>query len=642
MDVRGALEMRFVCHGAPGLTAVPSAKRRADEKPPQLLVSLPTELLLDVGRYLLDDDGLGELLACSAELNRTFGRMRLWREQLPRRARRVTAADGHHDALHLERFKHACARRRAVLLFWRGEAWQMSPRQLLSLCTGFYQSTYRRTDYDPQDLLTLYNHDAYSGRFYVKLDGEQKYELRRVPQTSVLEMHVHSSRWRDAWERDLELRRDFLLHFYFDKSALGELETMFSSLSHESPSVKLGQVRLAFELLDFGRLTLLEQVVLSVPMGVDELLDDLVKRERELSHDQFLEGDLPEGRDELYKDLEVIVERLAVVSKFPSWNNYENLLQVHSPTLRHVGPLSTYIQLPASHAWSSDPTFHWQDAVLLGMLLSLLYGRHFLEGEELYTDFQVGYTEGVDFCEACETYGCEDGSSCKQCGDYDFFPLASAVNYFTVRARTWHSGDANIETLKDTVGYLTDKWSDGAKLIFASYLDNNDLFCRCLSHRPNAMAEALCNLSKCRSQYGSYGGAPPRNPRYLLDVRSRLNLIRRLLKRPNASNLYLSISQVFGSVPEYSATARCKCLNAIVQLHGYGNDYEPGVTCVCETLHSRHVSSLSHLLAMLPVDPEAPSSSPGPLPRPPTLNELAASAFMTRIDRPTGGGDSDS
>ena len=149
-------------------------------------------------KYITGDAGLVELHACAPGLRDALAALEVWRD----------------DEL--------CA----AALFWRARAWRMRPRKLFV----FLESMLRRNETSALTALV------------------QMGRGRR----SLVELHVSSKRWRQAWRDDVTTRRDVFLSFYLNKAAVMEFYDWREN-NGDYPENAAGQVRPALHCSSHGR-----------------------------------------------------------------------------------------------------------------------------------------------------------------------------------------------------------------------------------------------------------------------------------------------------------------------------------------------------------------------------------------------------
>ena len=281
------------------------------------LETLPLELLQHTTNYITGDTGLVELHACAPGLRDALAALEVWRDD--------------------ERY--------APALFWRARAWRMRPRKLFV----FLESMLRRNETS-----ALHN--------LVEMGRGRR---------SLVELHVSSERWRQAWRDDVTTRRDVFLSFYLNKAAVIEFHRWREDGGDVQNAAE--RVRPALHCLGMGGYDLLAAVIKITPYHVEKWEEDIKWDEDQLRYFKY--------DPEIHDDNEFLDQTnegwawTFLPEAVASMSGVAHLAAWQDPAM---GPLTTLIDIPPHRQKKStegglcyDPDNASLD--LLADLLSLQY-----------------------------------------------------------------------------------------------------------------------------------------------------------------------------------------------------------------------------------------------------------------------------
>ena len=297
------------------VTPAPPPMKRS--RPSSRLETLPPELLRHTTNYITGDAGLVELHACAPGLRDALAALKVWRED--------------------DRY--------AAALFWRAQAWRMRPRKLFV----FLESMLRRNETSALKLLV---------------------EMGRG-RRSLVELHVSSERWRQAWRDDVTTRRDVFLSFYLNKAAVIEFHRWREDGGDVQNAAE--RVRPALHCLGMGGYDLLAAVIKITPYHVEKWEEDIKWDEDQLRYFKY--------DPEIHDDNEFLDQTnegwawTFLPEAVASMSGVAHLAAWQDPAM---GPLTTLIDIPPHRQKKStegglcyDPDNASLD--LLADLLSLQY-----------------------------------------------------------------------------------------------------------------------------------------------------------------------------------------------------------------------------------------------------------------------------
>jgi hypothetical protein len=429
--MRQLLMDKFARLQADDVTPSPPMKR---SRPSSRLETLPPELLRHTTTYVAGDAGLVELHACAPGLRDALAALEVWRD----------------DEL--------CA----AALFWRARAWMMRPRKLFVIL----ESMLRRNETSALTALV------------------QMGRGRR----SLVELHVSSKRWRQAWRDDVTTRRDVFLSFYLNKAAVIEFYDWREYSSRPYPENAAEQVRPALHCLGMGEHDLLAAVVEVTPYRVARWIGDIKEYEGELrwftydpevhDNDDALDQ-TPEGWAWIF--LPEAVAIMSGVAHLAAWQD---------PAM---GPLTTLIDIPAhkQHISTEDGVCYDPDSKTLDLLADLLSLQYY----------------GVL---AIEETGWEDPDE----EVMDMRPLADALRYFHRRIGSFHVARLIRDIVESWGNY---DWGPVPRLMLLAHMRVKD-----------PQISAAIRGKHCNPYSGRFSDINPRGDfdRFVRDLHGELGLIR--------------------------------------------------------------------------------------------------------------------
>ena len=366
---------------------VPPMKR---SRPSSRLETLPPELLRHTTTYVAGDAGLVELHACAPGLRDALAALEVWRD----------------DEL--------CA----AALFWRARAWRMRPRKLFV----FLESMLRRNETSALTALV------------------QMGRGRR----SLVELHVSSKRWRQAWRDDVTTRRDVFLSFYLNKAAVIEFYD-WREYGADYPEAA-ERIRPALHCLGMGGHDLLAAVVEVTPYRVKRWIDDIKEYEDDLRYFKYDpevhdDNEFLDQTDEGWAWI-FLPEAVAIMS------GVAHLAAWQDPAM---GPLTTLIDIPAhkQHISTEDGVCYDPDSKTLDLLADLLSLQYY----------------GVL---AIEETGWEDPD--EEAPLMDMKPLANALRYFIPRIGSFEVA----WVIREIVEGGGHEWGPVPRLVLLAYMRIKD------------------------------------------------------------------------------------------------------------------------------------------------------------------------
>ena len=293
----------------------------------------------------------------------------------------------------------------ATRMFWRGRAWDLSPRRLFACVEPLLRT-------DPRGVAALF--------------------MMGPGRRSLLELHLNSSRWLLSWMDDVATRRDFFLSFYLTRDAVRELKG-YREDTHELSRLTI-QVRLALPCLGMGGHDLLAATSEITPYDADWHAYRIKDYESELARFEYDE-ELHEDNDrfdetEKGQALIFLPEATAIlrgVSRLWAWNEPD------------FGPLATWIHVPPHLECETSRNHMNIECEGPDHLLADLLGLEFYG----YPDIEPGWGPPGE------------GSG----HDMDMAPLASALRYF------YHLLGASYTAsiIREIVGGYDRSWSKGVR-----------------------------------------------------------------------------------------------------------------------------------------------------------------------------------
>ena len=387
--MRQLLMDKFARLQADDVTPSPPMKR---SRPSSRLETLPPELLRHTTNYIAGDTGLVELHACAPGLRDALAALEVWRDD--------------------DRY--------AAALFWRARAWRMRPRKLFV----FLESMLRRNETSALTALV---------------------EMGRG-RRSLVELHVSSKRWRQAWRDDVTTRRDVFLSFYLNKAAVIEFYDWREYSSRPYPENAAEQVRPALHCLGMGEHDLLAAVVEVTPYRVKRWISDIKEYEDELRYFKY-DPQVHDNDDALDQTDEgwawiFLPEAVAIMS------GVAHLAAWQDPAM---GPLTTLIDIPAhkQHISTEDGVCYDPDSKTLDLLADLLSLQYY----------------GVL---AIEETGWEDPD--EEAPLMDMKPLANALRYFIPRIGSFEVA----WVIREIVEGGGHEWGPVPRLVLLAYMRIKD------------------------------------------------------------------------------------------------------------------------------------------------------------------------
>ena len=369
----------------------PSPPPMKRSRPSSRLETLPPELLRHTTTYVAGDTGLVELHACAPGLRDALASLEVWRDD--------------------DRY--------AAALFWRAQAWSMRPRKLFV----FLESMLRRNETSALTALV---------------------EMGRG-RRSLVELHVSSKRWGQAWRDDVTTRRDVFLSFYLNKAAVMEFYD-WREYGADYPKNAAEQVRPALHCLGMGEHDLLAAVVEVTPYRVERWIGDIKEYEDELrwfTYDPEVHDDdddldrTPEGWAWIF--LPEAVAIMSGVSHLAAWQD---------PAM---GPLTTLIDIPyhRQDKGTEDGLCNDPDTATLELLADLLSLQYY----------------GVL---AIEDTGWENPDE-ESLELMDMRPLADALRYFYRRIGSFYVALVIREIMN-----VHNEWGPVPRLVLLAYMRVKD------------------------------------------------------------------------------------------------------------------------------------------------------------------------
>ena len=412
------------------VTPSPPMKR---SRPSSRLETLPPELLRHTAEYVTGDTGLVELHACAPGLRDALAALEVWRDD--------------------ERY--------APALFWRARAWMMRPRKLFV----FLESMLRRNETSALTALV---------------------EMGRG-RRSLVELHISSKRWRQAWRDDVTTRRDVFLSFYLNKAAVIEFYD-WREHGADYPKNAAEQVRPALHCLGMGEHDLLAAVVEVTPYRVARWISDIKEYEGELRYFKYDpevhdNDDLLDQTDEGWAWI-FLPEAVAIMS------GVSHLAAWQDPAM---GPLTTLIDIPyhRQDKGTEDGLCNDPDTATLELLADLLSLQYY----------------GVL---AIEETGWENPDE----EVMDMRPLADALRYFHRRIGSFHVARVVRDIVESWGNY---DWGPVPRLMLLAHMRIKD-----------PQISAAIRGKHCNPYSGRFSDINPRGDfdRFVRDLHGELGLIR--------------------------------------------------------------------------------------------------------------------
>lgn len=370
------------------VTPAPPMKR---SRPSSRLETLPPELLRHTSKYVAGDAGLVELHACAPCLRDALAALEVWRDD--------------------DRY--------AAALFWRARAWRMRPRKLFV----FLESMLRRNETSALTALV---------------------EMGRG-RRSLVELHISSKRWRQAWRDDVTTRRDVFLSFYLNKAAVIEFYD-WREYGADYPENAAERIRPALHCLGMGGHDLLAAVVEVTPYRVKRWIDDIKEYEDDLRYFKY-DPEVHDDNEFLDQTNEgwawiFLPEAVAIMS------GVAHLAAWQDPAM---GPLTTLIDIPAhkQHISTEDGVCYDPDSKTLDLLADLLSLQYY----------------GVL---AIEETGWEDPD--EEAPLMDMKPLANALRYFIPRIGSFEVA----WVIREIVEGGGHEWGPVPRLVLLAYMRVKD------------------------------------------------------------------------------------------------------------------------------------------------------------------------
>ena len=369
----------------------PSPPPMKRSRPSSRLETLPPELLRHTTNYITGDSGLVELHACAPCLWDALAALEVWRGD--------------------DRY--------AAVLFWRARAWRMRPRKLFV----FLESMLRRNETSALTAL-------------VEMDRGRR---------SLVELHISSKRWRQAWRDDVTTRRDVFLSFYLNKAAVMEFYG-WREYGADYPKNAAEQVRPALHCLGMGEHDLLAAVVEVTPYRVERWISDIKEYEDELRYFKY-NPEVHDNDDDLDRTDEgwawiFLPEAVAIMS------GVSHLAAWQDPAM---GPFTTLIDVPyhRQDKGTEDGLCNDPDTATLELLADLLSLQYY----------------GVL---AIEDTGWENPDE-ESLELMDMRPLADALRYFYRRIGSFYVALVIREIMN-----VHNEWGPVPRLVLLAYMRVKD------------------------------------------------------------------------------------------------------------------------------------------------------------------------
>ena len=262
---------------------------------------------------------------------------------------------------------------------------------------------------------------------------------------SLVELHISSKRWRQAWRDDVTTRRDVFLSFYLNKAAVIEFHRWREDGGDVQNAAE--RVRPALHCLGMGEHDLLAAVIEITPYRVGRWIGDIKMYEDQLRYftydpevhdDESFMFETEEGNAWIY-----LPEAVAIMS------GVAHLVAWQDPAM---GPLTTLINIPhhLQHKGTEDGLCEDPDIATLALLADLL---------------SLQYYGSL----AIEETGWENPD--EEAPLMDMKPLANALRYFIPRIGSFYVAWLIRDIVESWGNY---DWGPVPRLVLLAYMRVKD------------------------------------------------------------------------------------------------------------------------------------------------------------------------